>query len=59
MGENDKGDEFNVRAFSRAKRRCPLIVRLKLIKCYEGLLCYLSFYIPPLAYSLSLSPLRL
>ena len=31
-----------MRASLRAKRRCQLIVRLKAIKCYEGLLCYLS-----------------
>ena len=26
----------------RLKHRCQLVVRLKAIECYEGLLCYLS-----------------
>ena len=34
--------EFNGADSSRVKHRCQLIVRLKAIKCYEGLLCYLS-----------------
>ena len=37
MGENGKGDGFNVKASSRAKRRCQLIVRLKAIKYKEDI----------------------
>ena len=37
-----KWAEFNGANSSRVKRRCQLIVRLKAIKCYEGLFCYLS-----------------
>ena len=40
----------------QVKCRYQLIVRLKAIKFYKGLLCYLSFYTPSLAYSLLLSP---
>ena len=29
----------------QVKRRCQLVIRLKVNKCYQGLLCYLSFYI--------------
>ena len=42
MVRNGKGDEFNIRTSSSVKQRCLLIVRLKAIECYEGLLCYLS-----------------
>ena len=42
MKKNGKGDGFKVRAFLTVKRRCQLIVKLKVIKFYEGLLCYLS-----------------
>ena len=44
MGGNGKGDGVNVKASSRAKRRCQLIVRLKANKCYQEFLCYLSSY---------------
>ena len=43
MGEIDKGDRFNVRAFSRAKRRCQWIIRLKAIEYKEDISRYLSF----------------
>ena len=43
--ENGKSDRFKVKASSRAKRRCQLIVRLKAIKYKEEIFCYLSFYI--------------
>ena len=56
MGRNSKDDGFNVRAFSKTKHTYQLIVKLKAIKCYERLLCYLSLYIPFLAYSLLLLP---
>ena len=45
MGEKDKGDGLNMRAFSRVKRRCQLIVRLKAIEYKEDISCFLSSYI--------------
>ena len=42
MVGNGKGDGFDMRTSSRVKHRYQLIVRLKAIKCYEKLLCYLS-----------------
>ena len=45
MGGNGKGDGFNVKASSRAKCRCQLIVRLKAIKYKEEIFYYLSSYI--------------
>ena len=40
-----KWAEFNSADSSRVKRRCQLIIRLKANKCYQELLCYLSYYI--------------
>ena len=39
----------------KVKYRCQFIVKLKAIKCFEELLCYLSFYTPFSAYYLLLS----
>ena len=40
MEEKDKGGGFNVRAFSRAKHRCQLIVKLQTIKYKEDISRY-------------------
>ena len=37
--------EILVDRFFKSKRRDWLIIRLKAMECYQGLLCYLSFYI--------------
>ena len=40
-----KLEEFNSADSLRIKCNCQLVVRLKANKCYQRLLCYLSFYI--------------
>ena len=39
------GKGFNNADFFKVKCRCQLVVKLKANKYYQGLLCYLSFYI--------------
>ena len=39
------GGVLTVRTLQESKRRCQLVVRLKVNKCYQKLLCPLSFYI--------------
>ena len=45
MGENDKGDIFDIKVSLRAKSRCQLIIRLKAIKYKKDIFYYLSSYI--------------
>ena len=43
--KNDKDKRFNVRASSKAKHKCQLIVRLKNIEYKEEIFRYLFFHI--------------